>query len=585
MDQKLLDFYHEFNDEVKQYMIDNEKTSITASFKEVFLSYLTENEITTLADTSFVEYKKDSDNMRLDGYSYNEYFHSLTLLVCKYNPKLEPEILWKNDIDKFVRKAVKFLKTCDTDVFEELEPTSDGYEAYEAIKTVSSEIETVNVIFVTNDVVKNNYVPDEMRFRKIPIRFDFFDIEKLYHIVLSGDVECKPLVIRLKNKYHQEIPMIKVAGENEIYDCFVGVIPGNLLAEIYKDEGQDLIQKNVRSYLQATGKVNKGIKTSLAKEPEMFMAYNNGISTIADSIEIDDKKFGNGVVSIKEITGWQIVNGGQTTASIYNAYQNKLSLETVNVQLKLSVIKNTEKAEEIASNISKYANSQNKINMSDFNANDDYHIKMEQFSRRTFIPVEKGKETEQWFYERARGQYMVELNRQPTTKAKNDFKSRIPKKRCVSKTVAAKCMMAYMGYPYYVSKGLESNFVLFSDMIKNGEVMQPTQAVYIDMIAKVILFQQIDKIVAGLNFGGYKAQIDYYVMSLIGKYYDDSFDADYIWKNQMISPEMMDVIEDLALKVWNHFQNPIVRGINISQWCKKEDCWELLQSRYGNNEL
>lgn len=584
MDQKLLDFYHEFNDEVKQYMIDHEKTNMTASFKEVFLSYLTENGITTLADATFVEYKKDSDNMRLDGYSYSEYFHSLTLLVCKYNSKPEPEMLWKKDIDKFVRKAVKFLKTCDTDVFEELEPTSDGYESYEAIKTVLSEIETVNVIFVTNDVAKN-YVPDDMRFRKTPIKFDIFDIEKLYHLVLSGDVEYKPLVIRLKNKYHKELPMIQVDGENEIYDCFVGFIPGTLLAEIYKDEGQDLIQKNVRSYLQATGKVNKGIKASLAKEPEMFMAYNNGISTIADSIQIDDKKSGNGIVSIKEITGWQIVNGGQTTASIYNAFQNKLPLDAVNVQVKLSVIKNTEKSAEIASNISKYANSQNKINMSDFNANDEYHIKMEQISRRTFIPVEKGKETEQWFYERARGQYMVELNRQPTSKAKNEFKARVPKKRCVSKTVAAKCMMAYMGYPYYVSKGLESNFVLFSDKVKNGEIEQPTQATYIDMIAKVILFQQIDKIVAGLNFGGYKAQINYYVMALLGKYYSDIFDADYIWKNQLISPEMIDVIEDLALKVWNHFQNPVVRGINISQWCKKEECWEVLQSRFENNEL
>lgn len=584
MDQKLLDFYQEFNDEVKQFMLDHEKANMTSAFKEVFLSYLTENEVTALADTTFIEYKKDSDNMRLDGYSYSEYFHSLTLLVCDFHIKPEPSMMWKKDIDKYVRKAVKFLKTCDTDYFEELEPTSDGYEAYISIKSILSELETVNIIFATNGVAKN-YVPDDMKFRKMPIKFDVFDIEKLYHLVLSGDVEYKPLIIRLKNKYHQELPMIQVMSQNDIYDCYVGIIPGQLLAEIYKDEGQDLIQKNVRSYLQATGKVNKGIKASLIREPEMFMAYNNGISTIADSIEIDEKKSGNGIVSIKEITGWQIVNGGQTTASIYNAYQNKQPLNAVNVQVKLSVIKNSEKSAEIASNISKYANSQNKINMSDFNANDDYHIKMEQISRRTFIPVEKGKETEQWFYERARGQYMVELNRQPTAKAKNDFKIRVPKKRCVSKTVAAKCIMAYMGYPFYVSKGLESNFVLFSDMVKKGEIPQPTQAIYIDMIAKVILFQQIDKIVAGLNFGGYKAQIDYYVMALIGEYHDDIFDASYIWKKQMISSEMIFVIEDLALKVWNHFQNPIVRGINISQWCKKEDCWKLLQSRYENNEL
>lgn len=584
MEQKLQEFYSEFNDEVKQYMKDHEPIRANAAFKEVFLSYIEEQGISTLADISLVEYKKDSENIRLDGYSYSEYFHSLTLLVSKYEPKPEPEMLWKKDIDKYVKKAVKFLKSCDGDFFETIEQTSDGYEAYQAIKNVSKETESVKVVFITNDLAKN-YVPDDIKYHGTPIKFDVFDIERLHQIVFSGDIEYKPLVIRLKNKYHQELPMIKVNDENNIYDCYVGVIPGELLASIYKDEGQDLIQKNVRSYLQATGKVNKGIKNSLANEPEMFMAYNNGISTIADSIEIDDNNSNGQTVSIKEITGWQIVNGGQTTASIYNALQNKLTLDHVNVQIKLSVIKDTEKASEIAANISKYANSQNKINMSDFNANDEYHIQMELISRRTFIPVEKGKGTEQWFYERARGQYMVELNRQPTPKAKKEFKERIPKKRCISKTVAAKCMMAYMGYPYYVSKGLESNFIIFSDMINKGEIPSPSQSSYIDMIAKVILFEECDRIVAGLNFGGYKAQIDYYVMALLGKYYADQYDPGAIWKAQTISPEMAEIIEELALKVYNHFQNPKVPGINITQWCKKEDCWELLQTRFENNEL
>ncbi len=584
MDQKLKDFYEEFNDEVKQYMTDHDKTTINMAFKEVFLSYLAEHEVTSLSDTNILEYKKDSENMKMDGYAYNDYFHSLTILVSKYNPKQEPETLWKKDIDKYVKKAVKFLKTCDTDVFENLEPTSDGYQAYEGIRDAAKEVETVNVVFITNDIAKN-YVPEDMKYRKIPIKFDVYDIERLYHIIISGDTEYKPAVIRFKNKYKQILKMIKVPGDNSIYDCYVGVMPGSLLANIYKDEGQELIQKNVRSYLQATGKVNKGIKSSLANEPEMFMAYNNGISTIADAVEIDDSKSDEEVVCIKEVTGWQIVNGGQTTASIYNALQNKLDLDQVNVQVKLSVIKDHEKASDIAANISKYANSQNKINMSDFNANDEYHIKMEQISRRTFIPVERGKETEQWFYERARGQYMVELNRQPTAGAKNEFKQRIPKKRCISKTVAAKCLMAYMGYPHYVSKGLESNFIIFSDMIKQGDIPVPSQHSYIDMIAKVILFQECDKIVAGLNFGGYKAQINYYTVALLGKYYSKLWDADYIWKHQMITPELASAIEDLALKVWSHFQKPMIKGVNVTQWCKKEDCWELLQSRIKNKEL
>lgn len=140
--------------------------------------------------------------------------------------------------------------------------------------------------------------------------------------------------------------MIKVKQENEIYDCYIGVIPGKCLAEIYRDEGQRLIEKNVRSFLQATGKINQGIKNTLQNEPEMFMTYNNGISTTAKSIIVDEDKSDDTFVVIKEVTDWQIVNGGQTTASIYNALQTGIDISSVNVQIKLTVIRDESKTEE-----------------------------------------------------------------------------------------------------------------------------------------------------------------------------------------------------------------------------------------------
>ena len=157
-------------------------------------------------------------------------------------------------------------------------------------------------------------------------------------------------------------------------DSYVGYISGTCLAQIYKDEGQKLIEKNVRSFLQAHGKVNRGIRDTLKSNSQMFMAYNNGISTTAEDIVIDESNVHSGLVTIKEIHGWQIVNGGQTTASVYTAMQAKIPLDDVFIQIKLTVIKNKEKTDEIISSISKYANSQNKITMSDFSANDDFHI-------------------------------------------------------------------------------------------------------------------------------------------------------------------------------------------------------------------
>ena len=205
---------------------------------------------------------------------------------------------------------------------------------------------------------------------------------------------------------------------------------------------------------------------------------------------------------------------------------------------------------------------------------------MERLSRSIFLPVEKGKGTEQWFYERARGQYLVELSRQPSTAAKKQFKERCPKSRCISKTVAAKCVMAWLGYPHIVSRGLETNFVVFSDMVTNGAFPEPDEQAYKEMIARVILFNRCDEIIKNIKFGGFKAQQDYYTVALLGKYYRDIISVEKIWNIQDIDAETAKIIEEMAYFVWDHFKNPTVPGVNIGQWCKKEECWELLQARY-----
>ncbi|MEG0692660.1 MAG: AIPR family protein [Oscillospiraceae bacterium] len=582
LSDKVLDFYAELLDETISYSKDYSVGTLLA-FNNVFVSYLQEAGVTNLADCEIVNFKKTADKIRLDGYSYSDYFHSLTLLISDFNQKPKIEKLGKTDIDKILKQAVKFYRSCKTEYFEESEESGEGYKAYEYIKQYSEETEVVNIILITNNEAVL-YVPKDMVVGKTTIKFDVWDIERLYQCLFQN-VQAAQVVIRLKSKYSKSLHLIKVADENPAYDCYIGVISCELLAKIYKDEGQKLIERNVRSFLQATGKINRGIRDTLSSEPHMFMAYNNGISTIAESIEIDEEKSTNELAVITVLNGWQIVNGGQTTASVYNAYQSKTDLKKVSVQIKLTVIKDEEKTNEIIANISKYANSQNKINMSDFSANDEYHIRMEQLSRNTYIPADKGKSLDRWFYERARGQYLVEVNRQPTPSLKKQFKEHNPKSRCISKTVAAKCIMTWRGYPHIVSKGLETNFVIFSEMIKKGEVPPPSEEVYKDMISKVILFNECDKIIAEHKFGGFKAQQNYYTIALIGKYFSDKVDSDFIWSTQSISPAIAQIIEKVMYLVWNHFMNPTTPGVNIGQWCKKADCWELLQRRFEKEEL
>lgn len=584
---ELNDFNREFIEEVKEYADENSENTESA-FTSVFLSYLSDFGEAKTADAEVSYCMKESEKFKVNAFAYSEYFQSLTLIVSCYEKSGKIERLSKLDTAKICRQASKLYKLCcaSNSIFNEMEESSNEYMLYEFIKSNKDNIENLYIILLTNKLV-NGDLPEDTMINKTAVKYDVWDIERLVQAVYQRK-EAEKLVIRFKNKYRYRLQLIKIPQKSEIYDCYVGYISGKCLAEIYRDEGQRLIEKNVRSFLQATGKVNKGIRDTLRSDPAMFMAYNNGISTIAEQVIIDENESTDDFIIIKELVGWQIVNGGQTTASIYAALQNKADLSNVNVQMKLTVIKSDEQIDTVISSISRFANSQNKITMSDFSANDDFHIKLEQLSRRIYIPVEKGKSSQRWFYERARGQYNVEVNRQLTAASKKKYKEQNPKNKCISKTVAAKCAMCWLRHPDIVSKGLETNFIKYSSMIQNGEVKAPDEEFYCDMIAQVILFQQCDKIVDAQNFGGYKAQINYYSIALLAEFYNDKVDFKYIWQHQDISPETVQLLEDICYKVWNHFMNPKTnnaKGVNVTQWCKKEECWTLLKERFLNDSI
>lgn len=572
-------FNEELIEEVREYR-ENEKCSTEDAFTSVFSSYVIDAGESFLNNCNVLSYRKEYEKAKINAYVYDEYFQTLTLVVSVFENRTDISKMGKVDISKNVKQATKFYRMCKSGYFNDVEETDSGYIIAEYINDYERAIENIKVVLLTNKETVPE-IPESIKIDKISVKFDVWDLERICQSLYQNKSH-EDLVIRFQNKYNNPLKMIKVKQDTDVYDCYIGVISGQCLAEIYRDEGQKLIEKNVRSFLQATGKINQGIKRTLIEEPEMFMTYNNGISTTAKRIVIDEEKSDEDFVVIKEIVDWQIVNGGQTTASIHNALQTGVDISQVSVQIKLTVIREQSKTEEMVGFISKYANSQNKINMSDFSANDPYHIEMARLSERIYVPSENGKSTLRWYYERARGQYMVDVNRQPTPAAKRRFKEVSPKSMCISKTVAAKCMMAWMRYPNVVSKGLETNFIEFSAMIKNGDVPEPSKDSYISMISKVILFNECDKLVAKQNFGGYKAQINYYVIALLAEFHSDEVDDMDIWKRQSISPELSIRLEELILKVWNHFMNPEVVGINITQWCKKEDCWKLLKTRYKN---
>lgn len=581
IDTDLEFFYREFQEEIKS-LAETKNISTQDAFTEVFTSYFSESEDSLIADSEVLSYKKTRENIKINGYSFNDCLGTLTLIVSEYTPGQEIQKIGKGKVNDCLGAVYRFFNYARNGYFDDAEESSNSFIISSFIKECLPNTDVLQLVLLTNSI--SPQLPETTKeINKLTVKYDVWDLERLWQLVSPTRVS-KQLVISLKKEYGCTLPMIKVVTDNDVYDSYVGVIPGKLLATLYRDKGQKLIEKNVRSYLQAHGKVNSGMQTTLMNEPYMFMAYNNGISTIAESISFDPIKSNDTIMYIDELAGWQIVNGGQTTASLHRAL-SKSDLSNVSVQMKLTVIKDNQQSADIITNISRYANSQNEIKASDFCANDEYHVKMSDLSRKVYIPSENGKSKARWFYERARGQYSVEYNRCTTPKERKEFKENNSTKNKITKTVAAKCLMLWRKQPYIVAKGLETNFTTFSDLVKTGEIPAPTEESYKSMIAKVILFNNCDEIIANLRFGGWKAQQNYYTVALVAEYFSEMVDDEYIWKHQSISPALELKIEELAYMVWNHFMNPSTTGVNIGQWCKKEECWTLLKERFTQGEL
>ena len=302
------------------------------------------------------------------------------------------------------------------------------------------------------------------------------------------------------------------------------------------------------------GNVNKGIRDTLRVEPDMFLAYNNGISVTAESVKIVRDE--NGKPSIKSIRDMQIVNGGQTTASIFNARndrKNSIDLSKVYVQMKLSVIQSAEMMDEIVPRISTFANTQNKVQIADFSANDPFHRRIEELSRTIWAPTQGGLKPRNWFYERARGQYADMLSRETTTRRKKDYKEEHP---LFTKTDLAKCENTWDQLPYWVSEGAQKNFNRFMLRLKEHRSFVPDEKYYHNLIAKMILFRQTEKLVQKQQYGGYRANIVTYTLAFLSYKTAQKIDLERIWKEQSLTRALEWEIVEISRFVQRAIVNP-----------------------------
>lgn len=566
--QTLDEFYSTFREEVL-CASDTETSGWTTEdfLTNVMMEYLEEaGEVTDPVICPFRGY-----GLQMNAYAISEDCESVDIFVSIYSESDRPRSVSQADIDAAIKRAIQLYHKAINDLYTAFQKDNDTYEFAITLHQNKDNIKHVRICALTNGLVKPIALKN-ITIGDAEISFSLWDVDRLYRCVTSGKMR-ETIEIDFEEKFQTSIPCIE-NNTSKKYSVYLAIINGDLLAALYDEFRNRLLEKNVRSFLQVKGGVNKGIRDTLRDEPDMFLAYNNGISVTAESVEIVRDE--NGKPSIKRIRDMQIVNGGQTTASIFNAKNDRkiaADLSQVFVQMKISVIHSADDMDEIVPRISTFANTQNKIQVADFSANDPFHRRIEELSRTIWAPAQGGMKPRNWFYERARGQYADMLTRESTTKRKKEYKETHP---LFTKTDLAKYENTWDQLPWQVSEGAQKNFHKFMLRLKERKGFSPDEIYYQNLIAKAILFRQTEKLVQKQQYGGYRANIVTYTLAFLSFKTAQRIDLDRIWKEQALTPALEREIIDVSKFVQSLIVNP-PGGANVGEWCKKEKCWQSIR--------
>ena len=523
---------------------------------------------------------------RITAYDYNDEAESLDLFYLIKAETLLGKVN-KSKIEQGFNYLMSFYKESMSGTLLMAVNVDNNDEIAEVAKLVQStkgKINQLRLYVITNGLTDPDAgMAAESDDGEYIIEYNVWDMQRVYqqHNIRTGKEKVE---IDFPTEYNTELQCLKMSEENPFVDAYMAIIPGITLAKIYKKYQQVLLEKNVRTFLQFKGKVNKGIRKTLREEPDMFFSYNNGISTTASEIEVKDV---DGTLYITRLYDWQIVNGGQTTASISASLNDRdVELGKVFVPMKISVIRDAENGENIIKAISTSANSQTAIKNSDFSANEPYLVDLEKYSRSEWVPNGNSKPVCKWYFERTRGQYLDQLA-QLSGYNEKAFKREYPKNQKITKTDIAKYETSWNMMPYNVCRGAEKNYTIFVTDIKRDKP-EVTASYFKRVIAKCILFNTIDSIVKSKKLGGYKANMNAYLMASISFLSDRNLDLTYIWEQQMVQQEVIDRIEELIPMVWLHLTGSSSSGgnqsSNVGEWSKKPECWNRLKLKLSEYE-
>lgn len=565
--------------------------------------------------------------IHIDGYSVDDTDHSLVLFISDFVDSFEVPNLTMSRVDELYWRLFYFLdETCNGKMSDYFDDSDEMLQVASLVKSRlkvqdiddPTNILKIKFVVLTNKeldtkLLKQNLLQTTTRKTKSrkpakttkkikkesfdgkPLEINLWHLERFYEQEEQNVSEV--VTINFEEDYKVEgIPCIKGnIGDGLGYQAYIAIIPGKLLADIYIDHGSKILEGNVRAFLGTSGSksVNSGIRRTINTEPQNFFTYNNGIAATASNIEITKSE---SQLYITEIEDLQIINGGQTTASLAESVLKKtnVDLDGIFVPMKITVIEDRETEidgiryyDKMVQDIAKYANSQNKVTAADLFSNDPFHINMEKMSKSYLAPAVNYSIPTAWYYERARKKH-----KQEQLKLKGDslnrFLAKFPKEQIITKEQLAVYLTTMAQKPHIVAKG--KNYVIkeFNQNIrdvfgKNKDLFN--EFFYHKSIASAIIYRSVDNYLEEnkdsaknpngfwYKAGGFKMDIVPYAIAKILSCIPSSMSVDWekIWKMQKIGPGFKKEIER-ATKFASDFINDS-HGVIVSEYCKKELTW------------
>jgi len=573
-----------------------------ASFEDKFTEYCIEI-LESIGKTdgarvlSFVHpNSKGGIDWKINGYclkdSYKDdsnksYYETLELFITYYVHDDYTYNILKTEFEKVINQIKRFINGAFKRQIDYIDASND--ELIELLKIIGKQNhlfdrENINLLINGNSNQKVDKIKIKGLNENLNINLNVWDINRFFRINETNSSR-EPIEIEFSDfldNQQKGIQCLKVPNIDELYDCYLAIIPGSVLASLYKEFSNELLESNVRAFLGQTGKFNKGIRDTIREKPQMFLPYNNGITATADEVEtktIDNKLY------ITKLNDFQIVNGGQTTASLYHTQKKykDADLSSIFVQMKLTVIKDVDKKNTEVPNISRYANSQNKVTELDLSSNNPYFVKIESLSRKKYvINPENKNQSVLWFFERVKGQYRESINKL-TPSMQRKFKEQNPTKLKFVKSDIAKYINLWELKPYMVARGSQKNFIDFTkninDLVEKNKM--PGENFYKKLIANAIIFRTVDKLFGRKNVNaiGDTNLKSYSVAYTIAYYHYLTKNKTDLWKiytEQKLDDSLINIFKELLVFVYNHLTKNAVNTL-ISEYAKKESSWKKLQ--------